>query len=239
MRTGQEHSQFETISLGELVSSPQQTSSLEASQNLEDNDQIDNTVLIDGSTGQMGPSHGPAGHSSESLAHPDLPQTTTDPMTALRGDDVRANIKKDLHAGRFEIPPFDASMVPERSLVTYQFPPALLDHDCVSKYKKRFDRSALLPDSNLPLCSQIMAYGQSWGMWVAEHPDKEIRDNLLDRVFKMCKDAWSEALQLGYRPDGAGTEGAGARTSNKRGKSKRAISPSRVPFLTASHQIGP
>ena len=237
METSQEHSHNESVDLSELKRLSRPSSPHEPLRRSVGNGQIDTAPPSNGSSVPLDSGHGPTGHGSASVAQADLLQTATEPPTALHGDDVRGRIRNDLHSGKLQTPPSDIT-VPAQNLVIYQFPPDLLDHDFDSKHKKRFDRSALLPDSNLPLCSQIMAYAQNWGMWVADHPSEKIREKMLDRVFDMATKAWFEALQLGYRPDGASAEAAGTRTSNKKGKPKRAVSPSRVPFLTASHKHG-
>ncbi|KAJ9615288.1 hypothetical protein H2200_001363 [Cladophialophora chaetospira] len=189
----------------------------------------------------------------KSVIRPDLGHTLTETTTTLPAPgDVRSNIRNDLLSGKLEIPPFDDTMVPEKG-ITYQFPPALLDHYYVSKCKQRFDRSELLPNRNMPLSLKILGYAQSWGMWVAEIPDEEKRERLLDRVFEMATKAWFEALRIGYTPDVPSTQSAAPRTPKKRPaprgeelpprlrgwtKAKRDPSPSRMPFLVASHKSG-
>jgi hypothetical protein len=129
----------------------------------------------------------------------------------------------------------------------YQFPPAILNP------QKRFDRSSLLPDSDLPLCSQILGYVRCWGPWVAEIEDEVKREKLLDHIFTMATNAWYEALRIGYKAEGP-TPRKKTRTTQKRptvpveyippalqirGRPKRDADPSKRPVLSAgSHKYG-
>ncbi|KIW65847.1 hypothetical protein PV04_08068 [Phialophora macrospora] len=222
----------------------------------------DDRILADSATSNNGEAaelnfEGPAIHITETLGQPDLTQPTMEVM-ATHQSVVRRGIRKELQSGNLNIPPFkpagDADMSADNR-VTYQFPPALLDLDYVSKHRRRFDRSALLPDINLPMSSQIMGYTQSWAMWIAEIPEEEKREKLLDQVFNMATKAWFEALRLAYKPDVGSAESTAPRTPTKRHvvqgedipsglrgrpRPKKETDPLQMPVLTAfSHRDGP
>ena len=182
-------------------------------------------------------------------------QNTTIAATVQIG--LRGSIAKEVRAGGLDIPPFrghpDLTIPAARPAC--QFPDALLDADSISPHRRRFDRSALVPDSNLPLQSQIMGYAVIWGRWIAEADlaDEAMRERLLDRVFTMATAAWSTAIQVGYKPDTAVVPPKARKAPAKRlaaraeelplglrgrHKLKRDASPSQMPVVVASHKSG-
>ncbi|EXJ57249.1 hypothetical protein A1O7_07596 [Cladophialophora yegresii CBS 114405] len=219
----------------------------------------DATASTNGETAQLNLDQSHATTITNILGQSDLAQPTVEVMATCQSG-IRATVRKALQSGALCIPPFKPdgdTNLSANNRITYQFPPALLDPDSISKHRKRFDRSALLPDSDLPLSSQIMGCSQSWAMWIAEIPDEEDvkREKLLDRVFDMATKAWFEALRLGYKPDVGGAETAAPRTPTKqpvvqgedipsglrgRPRPKKETDPLQIPVLTAfSHKNGP
>ncbi|KIW97656.1 uncharacterized protein Z519_01240 [Cladophialophora bantiana CBS 173.52] len=171
-------------------------------------------------------------------------------------ENLRAAIRKDLQSGRFEIPPLAVQNIKARThnLAGYQFPPAILPSSLPSRQRQRFDRSALLPDSNLPFCAQIMEHVKDWAEWGTRIADDQRREEVLDHVFAVLSKAWFEALRLGYNPGTTGTrrmapQGPVKRSAHHeeipaglprgRPRSKRETSPSKKPILVASHRDGP
>jgi hypothetical protein len=217
----------------------------------------DSSASNNGEAVQLNSDQGPAVHMTGTPGQLELTKPTME-VLATHQSVIRGSIRKELQSGNLDIPPFkpagDANMSADNR-VTYQFPPALLDPDSGSKYRERFDRSALLPDINLPLSSQTMGYTQSWAMWIAEIPEEEKREKLLDRVFDMATKAWFEALRLAYKPDVDNAERTAPRTPTKRHvvqkedipsglrgrpRPKKETDPLQMPVLTAfSHRDGP
>jgi hypothetical protein len=234
----------------------QHETSLKSFSTSEDSVSADSTTN-NGEAVQLNLDQGPAVHMTGTPGQPDLSKPTME-VPATRQSVIRGSIRDELQSGNLDIPPFkpagDANMSADNR-VTYQFPPALLDPDSCSKYRERFDRSALLPDINLPLSSQIMGYTQSWAMWIAEIPEEEKREKLLDRVFDMATKAWFESLRVAHKPDVDNTERTAPRTPTKRHvvqeedipsglrarpRPKRETDPLQMPVLTAfSHRDGP
>ncbi|EXJ67312.1 uncharacterized protein A1O5_09325 [Cladophialophora psammophila CBS 110553] len=172
-------------------------------------------------------------------------------------ENLRAAIRKDLQSGCFEIPPLTVqkSKARTRNLACYQFPPAVLPTSLPSRQRQRFNRSALLPDSNLPFCAQIMEHVKDWAEWGTRIADDQRRKEVLDHVFAVLSKAWFEALRLGYNPGTTDTrrtapQGPARRSAHRgeeipaglprgRPRSKRETSPSKKPILVASHRDGP
>ncbi|ETI25713.1 hypothetical protein G647_02487 [Cladophialophora carrionii CBS 160.54] len=235
----------------------QKEASLKLPLTSEDHVLADVTASIDGSAAQLNPDQGLATNITDILGKPDLTQRTAEVMTTNQSG-IRGSIRKALQSGVLDIPPFkpanDTSLSADKR-ITYQLPPALLESDYISTYRKLFDRSALVPDSNLPLSSQIMGFCPIWAMWIAEIAEEAKREKLLDRVFDMATKAWFEALRLGYKPDTGGAETATPRTPAKRPvlpgedipsglrgrpRPKKETDPLQMPVLTAfSHKDGP
>ncbi|OAP63201.1 hypothetical protein AYL99_02428 [Fonsecaea erecta] len=179
-------------------------------------------------------------------------------VMTMTDDNVRAAIRKDLQSGRFEIPPFtraDNIDAPIENLARRPFPPALMATSSHSRHRQRFDRSALLPDSNLPFCAQIMEHVKDWAEWGTRIADEQRRKEVLDHVFEVLSKAWFEALRLGYNPGTPDTKSTAPQVSTKRSaqrqddvpvglprgkpRLRRETSPSKMPFLVANHKDGP
>ncbi|KIW83918.1 hypothetical protein Z517_03164 [Fonsecaea pedrosoi CBS 271.37] len=203
----------------------------------------------------------------DDLAVPDLVATITEQPRITKPQietmettykNSRAAIRKDLQSGYFEIPPFASTQNiddPIQEPVRYQFPPALMPSGSRSQHRRRFDRSALLPDSNLPFCTQVMEHVKDWAEWGTRIRDEQRRKEVLDHVFDVLSKAWYEALRLGYNPGTTSTKGGAPQVSSKRSvqhedeiparlprgkpRSKRDISPTKMPVLVASHRHGP
>ncbi|OQV09233.1 hypothetical protein CLAIMM_13376 [Cladophialophora immunda] len=204
---------------------------------------------------------------SEDLAIPDCvskaneePQVTEPEIDAVAKPyhNVRAMIRKDLQSGLFEIPrlePVQNIHVSAENLAKYQFPPASMPSSSHSRHRQRFDRSALLPDSNLPFCAQVMEHVKDWAEWGTRIADEQRRKEVLDHVFDVLSKAWFEALRLGYNPGTPNTKPTAPQVSTKRSapradvvpaglprgkpRSKRETSPSRKLVLVANHRDGP
>ncbi|KIY03619.1 uncharacterized protein Z520_00310 [Fonsecaea multimorphosa CBS 102226] len=194
---------------------------------------------------------------SKTIEQPQATESETEVM-APPYDNIRAAIRKDLQSGRFEIPPLipvHSVDAPTQNLARYPFPPALMPTSSHSRHRRRFDRSALLPDSNLPFCAQVMEHVKDWAEWGTRIADEQRRKEVLDHVFKVLSNAWFEALRLGYNPGTTDNKSTAPQASTKRSaqrgaetpgnlprgkpRSKRETSPSKMPFLVAGHRDGP
>lgn len=187
------------------------------------------------------------GHNPHSLNPAAASSETPGPSQS----DIRSNIRNDLQAGNLDIPPFKGVSASIQSRPDHRSP-ALLGLNVEPRFQWRLNRSVLLPDSDLPLSSQILAYAQSWGSWAQDIPDEQLRERMLDRIFEMATNAWYEALRIGYKVGVPESRPATSKTSRKRAKlpeddlpaglrgrpTKRERSLTKLPILTASHKSG-
>ena len=226
----------------------------EHSANPKERYQVDHVAAREANTGSMDLQQESTSHNAGTLKQSDLAHPVRE-ATNLEHSDICSSVREDLRSGNFSIPPFRGSGntdVPTDSPVVYQFPPALLGSDAVSQHRRRFDRSILVPNSDLPLSSQIMGYARTWGEWIAQIPDEEKREQLLDRVYEMATKAWFEAIRVGYKPDVVATRRAAPKAPTKRpakrveelplalrsAKPKRDPLPAEVPVVVAGHDKG-